>query len=178
MVTGQAGILFLQRKAEVIGRVAGCFNRLERPARAFKHVAIIGAFIRREARIILAAKFALGCRFTATLGVDFTARPVGQWLGQRRVIGMPMRDENILDRFAFKRGFQRFEMGFIMRAGIDHGDFAMADNIDARSDIGERTRIVGDDAPDQWRDLLHFSIFKFDFTHKRNGHGSLLSCFF
>ena len=105
VIAGQTGILFFQTEAEVIGRVPWRFNRLERPTRAFKHITIARAFIWREASIIFATKLAFGCRFAATLRIDFTARPFSQRLGQRRVIGMAMRDQNVFDGLAFKRSF-------------------------------------------------------------------------
>ena len=63
-------------------------------------------------------------------------------------------------------------MLFCVRAGIDDSDFAFANNVNACADISERAWIVRHNAAQKRRDLLHFSIFKFDFTHKRDSHGS------
>ncbi len=45
VIAAQASILFLQRKAEMIGRVAWRFDGFESPAGAFEQIAISGAFV-------------------------------------------------------------------------------------------------------------------------------------
>src|SRR5579871_363505 len=58
---------------------------------------------------------------------------------------------------------------------IDHRHVFAADDIDAGSLEGERTRIVGNDPADQGRDLHELAVARIELPDERNGHQFLPS---
>ena len=92
---------------------------------------------------------------------------------------MAVRHQNMGDRLALEDVFQAVEMLCHIRAGIDYGDIAMADNVDAGPDIGERAGIVCDHTADERRDLLDHAIFEINLFYVGYAHKWLfLSLFF
>ena len=66
-----------------------------------------------------------------------------------RVIAMGVRDKDMGDRLALKRGAQRGEMCRIVGSGIDHRNLTFADNGNAGALEGERARVPRQETADQ-----------------------------
>ena len=60
-----------------------------------------------------------------------------------------------------------------VRARVDHGDLALADDVGAGAQIGEGAGIVGHHPSDQGRDLITDSVFEFDLADIGD-HGRVL----
>lgn len=67
---------------------------------------------------------------------------------QRRMIQMRVRGEDVRDPLAFDRFLQRIEMRIDHGTRINHRNFTIADDVDARSQIGEGPRILRDHPSD------------------------------
>ncbi len=137
----------------MIGGVARRCDRLQRPALPFDHVAVLHFDIGPEIavgaglRIVLLALEARPRGAMRPLGID---RRAGGGLDPRRVrrvVAMGMGDENMRHGLAAHGIEQRPGMRFIIRAGIDDRDLALADDVADRSGEGERARIVAENAP-------------------------------
>src|SRR6185437_1370284 len=81
------------------------------------------------------------------------------------MVAMGVRDENMRHRLVAHGLEQRGYMGGIVRAGIDNGDAAFADNVAQRALEGERPRIVrhhaayaGHRLVDRARDEIEMSV--------------------
>ena len=74
-----------------------------------------------------------------------------------RMIPMRMRDKNCGDCLATQSFKQGADMLFAIRAGINNGDFAFADDIGACPGEGHRPRIAGRHAPHQRRQAHQFA---------------------
>src|SRR5665213_2282305 len=70
------------------------------------------------------------------------------------MIAMGVGDEDVRHGLAAHRVEQRVGMRLVVRTGFDDGDAATADDVAHRALVGERRRIVAEDAPDSRRDLL------------------------
>ena len=84
------------------------------------------------------------------------------------MVHMGVGNDDMRDRFARKRGFDVFDMLFDHRAGVYDGDFALADDIRVGTDMGERTGVLGNDAPDAGGDFLRRAVFERHFLFERN----------
>jgi hypothetical protein len=73
------------------------------------------------------------------------------------VIAVRVGDEDVRNSLALRGLQQRVEMNGIVRAGIDDGNFAVPDDLAARSGEGERAAIPGDDSAHQWAYLHHLA---------------------
>ena len=73
---------------------------------------------------------------------------------------MRMGDEDMGDGLAVERLQQRVDMILLLRAGIDHRDLAVADDVGAGALEGERAGIARDDAADQRRQPLGPPVFE------------------
>ncbi|MNY25476.1 hypothetical protein D3C86_1592610 [compost metagenome] len=78
--------------------------------------------------------------------------------GERRVITMGVADEDMGDLAAIKRRQQRLKMRLILRAGIDDGNGAVADDVAVGAVKGEGGRIVDGDALDERGDRNRLAI--------------------
>ena len=74
------------------------------------------------------------------------------------------------DRFAVQHVEQGRDMVFVQRTRVDDRDIAVADDIGSRAHIGERSRVVRDDPPDQRANLLNLAVFEFDVFDEGDGH--------
>ena len=161
MVAGEQQIGFLERKRHVIAGVARRRHRFERPAVAAHRLAIGERYVR--------AKVHVG-RCVETVGLADMKRPRGAMRALRvnfcpgrrfdfrhcrRMIAMGMGDEDVADGFAAHRVKQRRDMGVVVGAGIEDGDFAAADDVAHRALEGERPRIIGDHRAHAGRHVAH-----------------------
>ena len=87
------------------------------------------------------------------------------------MIQMRMRREHVRYPLARDRLLQRFEMRIDHRPRIDHRHFTIANNVDARSQIGERPRILGNHPSDARRYARDFAILELQVANERDaGH--------
>ena len=128
MIAGKERLLFFQGKADVVRCVTRRMHALNCPAIAFNNVAVAHFNIRHKIHIAVFFADAAAMR-SVTIG-----RRAGQFLerrSSRRMIAMRMRDENMRDGLAFERAHQCFNMRVDHRAGIDHRDLTVADDVQA-----------------------------------------------
>jgi hypothetical protein len=79
------------------------------------------------------------------------------------VIVVGVRDDDMRQRAVADRAQDRRKVCSIHRPRIDQHDFAaLADDIGVGALVGERARIVGDDAHDPRRQFLRFAVDELD----------------
>ncbi len=76
------------------------------------------------------------------------------------MVHVRVRHHDMGNGFAFKRRFYVLDMLFDHRAGVDHGDLALADHVGIGADMGEGARVFSNDPPDTGRDLGSGAVFK------------------
>src|SRR6266487_4775422 len=81
-----------------------------------------------------------------TLGIDGSAGGGLDPRRVRRVVAVGMGDENMRHRLAAHGVEQRLGVRFVVGAGIDDRDLALADDVTDRAGEGERARIVAENA--------------------------------
>ena len=96
-----------------------------------------------------------------------------KWPCQGRVISVVMGDQYVGDGLPSRRREYGVQMLGQVRAWINHGDLAAADDIGTCTQIGEGARVVGDDPPDQGRDLITDTVFEFNLADIGD-HGQVL----
>src|SRR5690349_14597770 len=92
-------------------------------------------------------------RAVRTERIGLRTTPFLERLSGRRMVGMGVGDENVRDRLAIQRPFQRLEMLGQEGARIDDGDLAATDNVDAGALEGEGTRIARQHPRDERSEL-------------------------
>ena len=170
MVAGEQHVFLLERVGHVVGGVAGRRHRFDGPAVAAHHLAVLERDVGAEVavgagveRIVLADM--QGPRGAVrAFGID---RGAGRRLDRRhrrRMVAVGVGDENMRHRLVAHGLEQRGDMGGIVRAGIDDGDAAAADDVAHRALEGERPGIVRHHAAYAGHRLVHgvgreFEIF-------------------
>ena len=94
-----------------------------------------------------------------------------QRMRQRAVVHMGVCDQHMGDGFAFQRCFQGLEMIILQRTRIDHGHFALADNVNAGAGVGECAGIVRHHTADHGGDLIHLAVFELNLFDEGYAHG-------
>ena len=74
------------------------------------------------------------------------ANSIGEFFRQSAMIKVGVGDENMGDPFTFERFQQSFKMFVIIRARINDGDIAFANDIGAGACVGIRARIIRNNA--------------------------------
>ena len=77
------------------------------------------------------------------------------------MVYMSVGYEDVGNLFASHGAKEGLDVGFIVWAGIDDGDFAVSDYVGACASESELPRIVGRDPADQGGDLLRFTVRHF-----------------
>ena len=77
------------------------------------------------------------------------------------MVYMGVGDEDMADLFASHGVEEGSDVGVIVGAGVDDGDFAVSDYVGARASESELPGVVGCNPTDQERDLLRFTVGHF-----------------
>ena len=178
MIATEDGVLFAEREADMVRRMARCMDRFERPSISFDHVPILDLLIRHE--FVIAAFFDLRPAAVAAMGAVAIGRRSGRLLkgGRcRRMIAMGMCDQDMRDGLAFDRTLKGRNMIVIQRPRIDHCNLALPDDIGTGSVKRETAGVVTDHAPDQRAYLVDNAVFELDVPNEGDGHiASLTNC--
>src|SRR5262249_30758834 len=99
----------------------------------------------------------------------FLQRP-GRW----RMVAVGVGDKDVRHLLIGEARKQRRNMVIEIGAGIDHRDFALANDIGAGALIGEGAGIAGDDAAHPWGHCFYSAVFEGDIATigNLNGHHS------
>ena len=155
--------------------MARCVDRLDIPAVALDHVAVVQLDVRREIEIALLLRShafrRLGMRAVA---VDLGAGCLGDRRRRGHVIDMGVRDQDMRDGLAAHRVQHGIDMILLVGAGIDDRHLAVPDDGGAGALEGEGTGIAGDDATDVGRHLHRRAVVELEVPDERNaGHETL-----
>ncbi len=170
----------MQREAEMIGGMARRLDRADMPAAAIApaldDVAVAQLHIGHE--VAIAAFLGLAADAFLRPARAMRAEAIGLGAGRSldrgrggRVVVMRVGDEDVGDGLAVERLQQRVDMVLLLRAGIDHRDLAVADDVGAGALEGERAGIARDDAADQRRQPLGPPVFEGEVAAERDFTG-------
>ena len=159
MVSAEKDVFLLQRKAEMVGRMPRGGYRLEGQTRQFKTLAVSENRMGRVSRIMCGVETALCARAGRMWPrADKSGPGRGhETRGERTVIPVRVRDQNMRDPLAARDFQQGVEMGVILGSRIDDRHIAMPNNVCACAGEGERRRIGGDQPTKSRRDGVAYA---------------------
>ncbi len=139
MIAGEDEAAAREREDEMIAGMAGGGDGLHLPAFAADQCPVRQGHIRHEIPVDAGVHFRRTGRRPLAAPEAVARRPGrrGQALDVAGMVAVGMGDQYVGDRLAGRGRHQRVEMGFVVRAGIDDGHPAAADDVAVGAGKGE-----------------------------------------
>ncbi len=166
VVAGEAGVLFLQGVAEMVGGVAGGRDGFHGPAGTRDLAAAAEAHVGTEVVVVAGLHLHLAGVLGLVAGdraaVDGRPGRGLQRAGERGVVGVVVGDQDVGDALARHGLEDGVEVRRVVGARVNHRDLAAADDVGPRALEGEGPGVVGHHPADQRRDLVAGAVFELE----------------